>query len=195
MSEPSPTLNQMEGHWPGDVGFPVPWIHTKTVSLFTGDQSTRQGLNGCQLMEAQEGGFSLSPEWPRLLSQDRLEELSLWAQQYSVSFFFFFLSSSSKSMSAWQTEETSVWLSRPRQSDCKEGTTSHAPPQTLNKPAPASTLCANLRETCPAPPFPGWLCCDQKQMSRSQISSQGIILPWSWPHLVWERKAICGSPG
>lgn len=110
-------------------------------------------------------------------------------------FFFFFLSSSSKSMSAWQTEETSVWLSRPRQSDCKEGTTSHAPPQTLNKPMPASTLCANLRETCPAPPFPGRLCCDKNQTSRSQSSSQGFILPWSWPHLVWERKAICGSPG
>lgn len=61
-------------------------------------------------------------------------ELSLWAQHYSVSFPFFFLSSSSKSMSAWQTEETSMWLSRPRQSDCKEGTTSHAPPQALNKP-------------------------------------------------------------
>lgn len=120
----------------------------------------------------------------------------------SSALFLFFLSFSflllqiHVSLTDWRDKwrSKSMWLSRLRQSDCKEGTTSHPPPQAL-KPVPAFTLPANPRETCPAPPFPGRPCCDKNQTSRSQTSTQGIFLPWSWPHLVWERKAICGSPG
>lgn len=95
MNEPSPTLTQTEGHWPGDVGFPVPWIHTKTFSLFARDHSTRQGT---QWMSTQfpppwkpGKGDSLFLLNDLICSLRSARELSLWAQHYSVSFPLSFL--------------------------------------------------------------------------------------------------------
>lgn len=70
----------------------------------------------------------------------------------SSALFLFFLSFSflllqiHVSLTDWRNKwrSKSVWLSRLRQSDCKEGTTSQA-----LKPVPAFTLPANPRETCP----------------------------------------------